>query len=86
MSIFNLLTKLHYMIFKGLENDYDINALTRTNYYFYSILNAYIYKRKESLALFWAMKLKQSNTVKLALLSMKAADLSILLLWAIISL
>ena len=51
MSIFNLPIKLHYMIFNGLENNYDINALAYTNYYFYSILNAYLYKYKGSLAL-----------------------------------
>jgi len=51
MLIFNLPTELHYMIFKGLEKDCDINTLARTNLYFYSILNAYLYKRKGSLAL-----------------------------------
>ncbi|XTI86143.1 hypothetical protein V2W45_1229997, partial [Cenococcum geophilum] len=49
--IFNLPTELYYIIFEGLEKDCDINALACTNLYFYSILNAYLYKRKESLAL-----------------------------------
>ena len=51
MTILNLPTELHYIIFKSLEKDRDINALACTNYYFYSILNAYLYKRKGRLAL-----------------------------------
>ncbi|XTI83854.1 hypothetical protein V2W45_1227468 [Cenococcum geophilum] len=51
MLILNFPTKLHYMIFKGLEKDCDINTLARTNRYFYSILNAYLYKRNKKSAL-----------------------------------
>ena len=51
MLILDLPTKLYYIIFEGLEKDCDINALAYTNYYFYSILNAYLYKRKGRLAL-----------------------------------
>lgn len=68
------------MIFKGLENDCDINALAYTNRYFHSIVNACLYKHKGSSALLQAAKLRQSNTAKLALLSIKAADLGIPLL------
>ena len=49
--ILNLPTELYYIIFKGLEMDCDINTLAYTNYYFYSILNTYLYKRKGGLAL-----------------------------------
>ena len=83
MLIFDLPTKLYYMIFKGLKNNCDINALAYTNCYFHSILNACLYECKGSSALFWAAKLGQSNTAKLALPSIKAADLGIPLLWAL---
>ena len=82
MTILDLPTELHYMIFEGLEKDCDINALACTNHYFHSILNACLYKRKGRSALLWAAKLGRSDTAKLALPSVKAADLGIPLLWA----
>ena len=83
MSILNLPIELYYIIFEGLENDCDINALAYTNYYFYSILNACLYKCRGSLALPQATKLRLSDMAKLALLSIKAVDLGILLLQAL---